>query len=139
ICTLREHHRHVLSHRTRSDRLSLFFFFNDTPTTAIYTLSLHDALPISRQASRRARGGTRAAATRRVAAAARAGVPRRARPNVRRGGGEARVGVGAGAAAPVIRRIPWLLAALPLLAVARLFPETGFGLWLRLAAATLVV
>src|SRR5436305_14817160 len=23
-----------------------FFFFNDTPTTAIYTLSLHDALPI---------------------------------------------------------------------------------------------
>src|SRR3712207_7202437 len=24
------------------------FFFNDTPTTAIYTLSLHDALPISR-------------------------------------------------------------------------------------------
>src|SRR5438876_7652798 len=25
-----------------------FFFFNDTATTAIYTLSLHDALPISR-------------------------------------------------------------------------------------------
>src|SRR5438034_7556553 len=25
----------------------LFFFFNDTPTTEIYTLSLHDALPIS--------------------------------------------------------------------------------------------
>src|SRR5437667_10318557 len=24
----------------------LFFFFNDTSTTAIYTLSLHDALPI---------------------------------------------------------------------------------------------
>src|SRR5688572_33004741 len=24
----------------------LFFFFNDTATTAIYTLSLHDALPI---------------------------------------------------------------------------------------------
>src|SRR5207302_10817218 len=23
-----------------------FFFFNDTPTTEIYTLSLHDALPI---------------------------------------------------------------------------------------------
>src|SRR2546422_9462237 len=31
---------------------SLFFFFNDTATTEIYTLSLHDALPIS---SRRAR------------------------------------------------------------------------------------
>src|SRR5713101_9511882 len=29
-----------------------FFFFNDTATTAIYTLSLHDALPISRRADR---------------------------------------------------------------------------------------
>src|SRR3712207_9551728 len=28
-------------------RLLLFFFFNDTATTEIYTLSLHDALPIS--------------------------------------------------------------------------------------------
>src|SRR2546425_7743817 len=27
--------------------LSLLFFFNDTATTEIYTLSLHDALPIS--------------------------------------------------------------------------------------------
>src|SRR5690349_25086009 len=27
--------------------LFLFFFFNDTATTEIYTLSLHDALPIS--------------------------------------------------------------------------------------------
>src|SRR2546430_7148341 len=27
--------------------LSCFFFFNDTATTEIYTLSLHDALPIS--------------------------------------------------------------------------------------------
>src|SRR2546429_9179189 len=27
--------------------ISLFFFFNDTATTEIYTLSLHDALPIS--------------------------------------------------------------------------------------------
>src|SRR5256885_16006978 len=27
--------------------LSYFFFFNDTATTEIYTLSLHDALPIS--------------------------------------------------------------------------------------------
>src|SRR5438132_14436617 len=26
-----------------------FFFFNDTATTEIYTLSLHDALPISEQ------------------------------------------------------------------------------------------
>src|ERR1041384_8880346 len=30
--------------------ISLFFFFNDTATTEIYTLSLHDALPISRRA-----------------------------------------------------------------------------------------
>src|SRR5256885_10931045 len=27
--------------------LAWFFFFNDTATTEIYTLSLHDALPIS--------------------------------------------------------------------------------------------
>src|SRR3989339_837833 len=30
------------------DALMLVFFFNDTATTEIYTLSLHDALPISR-------------------------------------------------------------------------------------------
>src|SRR5215467_16045520 len=29
---------------------SAFFFFNDTATTEIYTLSLHDALPISPRA-----------------------------------------------------------------------------------------
>src|SRR2546429_5122629 len=28
-------------------RIIFFFFFNDTATTEIYTLSLHDALPIS--------------------------------------------------------------------------------------------
>src|SRR2546425_9614777 len=34
-----------------------FFFFNDTATTEIYTLSLHDALPISAgRAQARARG-----------------------------------------------------------------------------------
>src|SRR5690348_18440065 len=32
------------------------FFFNDTATTEIYTLSLHDALPISRSRCRRGRG-----------------------------------------------------------------------------------
>src|SRR5439155_18864072 len=43
--------------------VSSFFFFNDTATTEIYTLSLHDALPIYRAlrlpgypASARARG-----------------------------------------------------------------------------------
>src|SRR5436853_7388345 len=29
-----------------NDLYIFFFFFNDTPTTEIYTLSLHDALPI---------------------------------------------------------------------------------------------
>src|SRR5256885_3690955 len=41
-------------------RISFFFFFNDTATTEIYTLSLHDALPICEsgdiEAGRRARG-----------------------------------------------------------------------------------
>src|SRR5262245_65643970 len=36
--------------------LLLFFFFNDTSTAAIYTLSLHDALPIS-SGRRAGRGG----------------------------------------------------------------------------------
>src|SRR5258708_34896442 len=31
---------------TRPSPLFSFFFFNDTATTEIYTLSLHDALPI---------------------------------------------------------------------------------------------
>src|SRR2546428_1841263 len=35
--------------------LFFFFFFNDTATTEIYTLSLHDALPISAAAARRRR------------------------------------------------------------------------------------
>src|SRR2546430_4171970 len=40
--------------------VSFFFFFNDTATTEIYTLSLHDALPIcgeERQSRGRARTG----------------------------------------------------------------------------------
>src|SRR2546430_11448996 len=35
---------------------ALFFFFNDTATTEIYTLSLHDALPIYRIRPAVARG-----------------------------------------------------------------------------------
>src|SRR5215211_9155776 len=41
--------------------LCLFFFFNDTATTEIYTLSLHDALPTSPASTspgRRPRSGT---------------------------------------------------------------------------------
>src|SRR5258708_20823006 len=36
----------LLSYRSKSVCL-FFFFFNDTATTEIYTLSLHDALPIT--------------------------------------------------------------------------------------------
>src|SRR5256885_13116732 len=39
--------------------LFFFFFFNDTATTEIYTLSLHDALPISLQGDFRVRRGCR--------------------------------------------------------------------------------
>src|SRR2546427_12360381 len=34
--------------RVPTSLYSIFFFFNDTATTEIYTLSLHDALPICR-------------------------------------------------------------------------------------------
>src|SRR3712207_7614573 len=37
--------------------MSLFFFFNDTATTEIYTLSLHDALPICAPARAEPQGG----------------------------------------------------------------------------------
>src|SRR5205823_13240730 len=35
---------------SHSSLISFFFFFNDTATTEIYTLSLHDALPICSEA-----------------------------------------------------------------------------------------
>src|SRR2546427_8517349 len=41
--------------------LHCVFFFNDTATTEIYTLSLHDALPISESAAARRRHGERRA------------------------------------------------------------------------------
>src|SRR6266511_6476168 len=47
-----------------------FFFFNDTATTEIYTLSLHDALPISGRRPRGQPGADRARL---------GGAPRRAR------------------------------------------------------------
>src|SRR5579864_9601035 len=53
------------------------FFFNDTATTEIYTLSLHDALPIFSPVGRHRRDG---AGTRRSAVAA---VDRAAAPAVR--------------------------------------------------------
>src|SRR6266511_1717076 len=41
-----------------SELIKFVFFFNDTATTEIYTLSLHDALPISPRWYRRTRRGT---------------------------------------------------------------------------------
>src|SRR3989442_859433 len=38
----------VLCLETKKSPSTALFFFNDTATTEIYTLSLHDALPISR-------------------------------------------------------------------------------------------
>src|SRR5688572_31403996 len=40
--------------------MSFFFFFNDTATTEIYTLSLHDALPILASADQADAAGPRA-------------------------------------------------------------------------------
>src|SRR5437868_12484866 len=40
---------HVTRQRGHNPSLFLFFFFNDTAPTDIYTLSLHDALPIWRR------------------------------------------------------------------------------------------
>src|SRR2546425_6962391 len=50
---------------------SSFFFFNDTATTEIYTLSLHDALPISKPpCSASSRASTRPPAAGSISAAA---------------------------------------------------------------------
>src|SRR6266436_7661099 len=43
---------------SRSIFFSSFFFFNDTATTEIYTLSLHDALPISPASANCRRGAS---------------------------------------------------------------------------------
>src|SRR2546430_12395918 len=55
------------------------FFFNDTATTEIYTLSLHDALPISRDHGQRHHAARRPGppARARRARGARAGLPLR--------------------------------------------------------------
>src|SRR2546427_338084 len=72
------------------------FFFNDTATTEIYTLSLHDALPISRQRdlgrllSSRDHGDVHAARALRRRACRHAARPARQR---RRGGGRRRPAV----------------------------------------------
>src|SRR5947207_2359642 len=83
------------------------FLFNDTATTEIYTLSLHDALPILRGV--RPHGGGRDAAPRRRGEAAvahpqgRHGAPDRVRAD--RSGERGNRGVG-GAPRPGVRRLP---------------------------------
>src|SRR2546426_4280288 len=65
-----------------------FFFFNDTATTEIYTLSLHDALPIYRASDGVCRAGRGAAVRRRLRAPQRllrTGLPARARRPVGEG------------------------------------------------------
>src|SRR2546430_16791603 len=44
-----------VSRSGESTKTFKFFFFNDTATTEIYTLSLHDALPISQSRRLKAR------------------------------------------------------------------------------------
>src|SRR5207244_13644392 len=46
-------HRYLLISATHLSHSSIIFIFNDTATTKIYTLSLHDALPISGGEDRR--------------------------------------------------------------------------------------
>src|SRR5256885_13796474 len=76
--------------------LSFFFFFNDTATTEIYTLSLHDALPIfrGRHHARRDRLDRRWSTHQRRGnrPARRAGGGRHARDRLAGGGKEARRG-----------------------------------------------
>src|SRR5256885_16357638 len=55
----------------QSLQFSSFFFFNDTATTEIYTLSLHDALPISDRDARLPRPATRGGKARRAERCAR--------------------------------------------------------------------
>src|SRR2546426_12668249 len=54
---------YLLNHSAAPSPFFVFFFFNDTATTEIYTLSLHDALPIwpawTGTSTHRRRAGTR--------------------------------------------------------------------------------
>src|SRR2546425_10197099 len=54
---------HLLYARSPLLFLPLFFFFNDTATTEIYTLSLHDALPILSVTARTPRAYNRPASS----------------------------------------------------------------------------
>src|SRR2546425_10444415 len=101
---------YLISFLSRASTLAIFFFFfNDTATTEIYTLSLHDALPISLRppTSREAlghpgtRGGSRAT---RASARQRPRGPRPRSPAAARAALLARPGPRT--AAPARRRTP---------------------------------
>src|SRR3989441_4240328 len=62
-----------------------FFFFNDTATTEIYTLSLHDALPILRDAGGHRRDRSTGQSARDIAAAGAREATRRERARSRGG------------------------------------------------------
>src|SRR5256885_10624244 len=57
---------HFAPGRVRPPPRTFFFFFNDTATTEIYTLSLHDALPISTGKWAKAKGPDKPAAVRKL-------------------------------------------------------------------------
>src|SRR2546429_9966108 len=92
----------------------LFFFFNDTATTEIYTLSLHDALPISggdgdRVLGVRRDGGSRVRPTPdRCTRSLAGGAHRRPPPagDDSRGRGEHRDRRGGAASGPGVRGLP---------------------------------
>src|SRR2546422_5220961 len=69
---------------------SLFFFFNDTATTEIYTLSLHDALPILAGGESGRSRPTAGEGRRDRTGSAAARSSRRTAPGPRRGSGEGR-------------------------------------------------
>src|SRR3990167_5468018 len=54
---------HTSELQSQSNLVCPLFFFNDTATTEIYTLSLHDALPICRRAGGRPRADQHAEET----------------------------------------------------------------------------
>src|SRR2546426_10538011 len=87
---------------------SFFFFFNDTATTEIYTLSLHDALPISTSARGISSGGFNGCATRQRSW-------RRQRAKISAGGKppEGPVGNGSGAPPPPVEPNRFCLAIPP--------------------------
>src|SRR2546423_10093825 len=72
-------HIDVLSYSHLILHIQYYFFFNDTATTEIYTLSLHDALPISRSFS--VRRNSNSATRRRTSSGSRSATSPRCAPS----------------------------------------------------------